>query len=221
MKAARRGLTEPLKLLLDTGKAKVDYLDEEGCSALMYAAMGGFEETVKLLVNVGSDLNHADNNGQTAMMHAAYNGHADVVRLLVGGRKSMQTRWISDGVEEEYEASIGPGASREGALCSAAKGGRTEVLKLLIELGSDVNDSYKEEYPLMLAAEGGNLETVRFLVTECDCYDVDREGQNVLDVATSAGHADIVVLLLNWEPAEPEPSRTVKCHSDSFFLFVS
>jgi ankyrin repeat protein len=185
MKAARRGLKEPLKLLLDSGKANVKYLDEEGRSALMYAAMGGFEEAVELLREVGSDLSHADNNGQTAMEHAAFNGHTNVVKMLADAN-----------------------SSRAGALCSAAKGGQTGVMKRLIELKSDVNESYQGEYPLMLAVEGNHLETVRFLVTECACYDVSREGQSVLEVATSAGHADLVVLLLNWEPEpEPEPEQ--------------
>jgi ankyrin repeat protein len=199
MKAARRGLKEPLELLLKTGKAQVNYFDEEGCSALMYAAMGGFAEVVQLLRDFDSDLNHADNNGQTAMMHAAFHGHAEVVKVLARSWEEYEEIPFSDG---QMNTIHHQGASLEGALCSAAKGGQLQVLKLLVELKSDVNVGYKGEYPLMLAVEGNHLETVRFLVTECDCYDVPREGQS-MEAATSAGHADIVILLLNWEPAKP------------------
>ncbi len=52
-------------------------------TALMYAALIGKDETVKLILQKGPDINQADNKGNTALHFAASFGHSGVVFLLL------------------------------------------------------------------------------------------------------------------------------------------
>ena len=56
---------------------------QHGQTALMLAVSHGRLETVKLLLQVGADVNIQDNDGSTALMCASEHGHLEIVRLLL------------------------------------------------------------------------------------------------------------------------------------------
>ncbi|XP_063399675.1 KN motif and ankyrin repeat domain-containing protein 2-like [Mytilus trossulus] len=80
--AARDGDIEALKLSLQNG-AVIDYQDERGDTALMWAVMRGHLEICRFLIDRGCKIDITNRDGQTALMIAAREGHLEICRLLI------------------------------------------------------------------------------------------------------------------------------------------
>ena len=82
---------EMTKLLLSSG-ADVKPVDEDGWTALIWAAWTGMPTVVEELVKAGSDVNALDNQKQSALMIAAQRGNDKVVELLInaGADKTLK-----------------------------------------------------------------------------------------------------------------------------------
>ena len=104
VRAAQSGDTELLKLLLEHG-ADPQLVTDLGDSALTAAAGIGWVEgvtyersaddnlaTVRLLLDLGLDPNHANREGRTPLMGAALKGRNDVVQLLVARGAKLEVR---------------------------------------------------------------------------------------------------------------------------------
>ncbi|KAL9096282.1 MAG: hypothetical protein Q9165_001279 [Trypethelium subeluteriae] len=104
----------------------VDLKNSDGRSPLSYAAEGGHEQVVKLLVNEGADVNAVTQSGryQTALIAASARGHEQVVKLLL---------------EKGAEVNAQGGGHFGTALQAASECGHEQVVKLLLEKGADVN----------------------------------------------------------------------------------
>jgi len=60
--------------------------DENGRTALMYAAMFGKYKVIEALKEAGADLDVTDKDGLKAVHHAANNGHGtEIIYLIEGG----------------------------------------------------------------------------------------------------------------------------------------
>ncbi|KAF7121921.1 hypothetical protein CNMCM5793_009475 [Aspergillus hiratsukae] len=70
---------EIIEILLRKGD--VDYVDEDGTSALMIAALNGYENIVRLLIK-RADINLRNRNLKTAWDYAKEKGHINIVRML-------------------------------------------------------------------------------------------------------------------------------------------
>lgn len=75
-------LASMLNLLLSHG-ALIEYRDQEGFSALAFAARWGRENTIGALLNCGADVHSRDQKGRTPLHHACNEGSVDVARLLL------------------------------------------------------------------------------------------------------------------------------------------
>ena len=81
MEASRKGDTDQVQALLAKG-ADVNAKDNDGFTALMWAAFYDRTETVQALLAKGADVNAKENHGATALMGAKRKGHKEIVRIL-------------------------------------------------------------------------------------------------------------------------------------------
>jgi tetratricopeptide (TPR) repeat protein len=72
---------EDVQKIIDTG-LDINLTDDEGRTALMYAAGWGHKEVLKLLLSKGASPNRADNHGTTALIFAIVEGRDETVSLL-------------------------------------------------------------------------------------------------------------------------------------------
>lgn len=116
-------------------------------------------------------------------------------RAVIAGNVADVRRLLDDdgGLIDLPVASLG--------FCSplliAAKDGRIDLVKLLIERGANINvTDEKAMTPLMLAARHGHVGTVKLLLDKGANRSLkDQQGQTALGFALDAGHQSVVELL--------------------------
>jgi ankyrin repeat protein len=138
-------------------------------TALMYASSNGHTEIVKLLIEAGAWVNRTNAHRCTALIYASRNGHTEVAKLLIeeGVDVNAKTPSMSDYFEVCGRAPRGLlDVIRGGytALMYASREGHTEVAKLLIEEGVDVNaENNSGRTALKIARKRGRDEIVKLL----------------------------------------------------------
>ena len=182
MKAVMDGNHSHVKRLLQAG-ADPDTYDESGSSVLMYAASLDEVKIMRELLLMNASVDHTNNEGNTALMWAVYTGKERAVEVLV----------------IEYGANINLRVKRSGAcaLHIAAVKGRKHILRLLIELGADINAVDEAGVTaLMHATARGNVEAVRILVRNgADPKHKNRAGESAISWARERGYVKIVQVL--------------------------
>ncbi len=82
-KLAGKGNLKEVKKLISIKKSLVKVVDNAGYIALHEAALNGHLPIVKVLLDAGSNIDHAALDGDTPLHDASENGHADVVAYLL------------------------------------------------------------------------------------------------------------------------------------------
>lgn len=72
-----------VRSILGVPGVKSKAVDQDGFTALHWAAWSGMPHTTVLLLNAGLDINAVDNRGFTPLMLAAMRGNAEVVKVLL------------------------------------------------------------------------------------------------------------------------------------------
>lgn len=197
----------------------VNWKDSQGLTALCWAAEGGHEATMRLLLEKGADVNMQDNNGMTELHGAAMYGHEAVVQLLLekGAGVDVQDdcrmtvlHWATvNGHEAVVQLLLEKGAGvnvQDGigrtALYEAAKNGYEVIMHLLLEKGAgvDVQDD-NGMTALHEAATGGHEAMVRLLLEKGAGVDIqDIFMRTALHKAAENGHEAVVRLLTPLTP---------------------
>ena len=160
----------------------------EEMTAMLYAARGGDEKIVEILIKAGVDVNKGkETDGSTPLMLASENGHHTTVVLL-----------LKNGAVVDKEDRLHGWT----ALLEACTGAHFEVVEELVKGGADVNKASPEgSTPLLMAVNNSEVEVllidvVQFLLNAgADKNKADTDGNTPLSVAVEKGEEDLVKLL--------------------------
>lgn len=184
MQAVKDGNVRIVQTLL-SDNSTVNARDENGWTALNWAATKGHTQVVKLLIEKGADVDAKDSgNGQTPLWKASHEGHTAIVKLLLENGADVNKR----------------NASGETALWTASWKGHTDVVRLLLERGANANLTQTETgiTPLWIASQEGYLDIVKLLLENGAGVDVKKKdtGTTALWLASQNGHAEVAKFLL-------------------------
>ncbi len=87
IKAAKNGNASQVKYLMNKYPQLLGNKDEEGKTALMYAAENGDKDICDLLIK--KEAGAQDNKGLSALMYASYKGHSKIVDKLIKNGKEI------------------------------------------------------------------------------------------------------------------------------------
>lgn len=152
-------------------------------SSLHWAALGGHDAVVRLLLAHGADVNAIEpNGGRTPLLEAVADGHEPVVRQLTDA-----------GARVDVADMLG-----DTPLILATRKNSVEMVRLLLEAGADPNvrDWRRGQTPLSLASRKGRDDIVDLLLHHCAAIDfADDEGIIPLAHAIQGGHDGIAQTL--------------------------
>ncbi len=140
---------EMVRFLVEHG-ADPNAQNNDGNTALIYAAADGDMEMVRFLVELGADVNFRDRQGMSVLLHAAADGDMEMVRFLVERGADLEVQNNND-------------LSGNTALINAVWHDEVEIVRLLVELGADVNARSGGRTALSIAKENGNQEIIDLL----------------------------------------------------------
>lgn len=129
-------------------RASTTRSDVDGKTALIWGAIQGSYDAIKVLLEFQTRTDIVDKLGNSALYYAAGNGHYDVVELLLEADRLIDRENL-DG---------------RTPLMHAVQKGRTEVANLLIEGGADINHTdFTGRSVLDLARNGRSRALVKSL----------------------------------------------------------
>ncbi|KAI4806077.1 hypothetical protein KUCAC02_010665 [Chaenocephalus aceratus] len=164
----------------------------DGQTLLASAAQEGSANVVELLLTYRYDPLVSDQQGQTPLTLASKQGHVKVLSVLLEWTRNQGP---------ENAVRMMEHVDNEGwtALRSAAWGGHSEAVRLLLNAGADVDGCDAEgRTALRAAAWGGHEEIVLTLLDYGAQVDkADSKGRTPLIAAAYMGHQEAVEILLN------------------------
>ncbi|EXJ68497.1 uncharacterized protein A1O5_08290 [Cladophialophora psammophila CBS 110553] len=238
--AVQTGNLNGVKFLLDKNPKCAHLCGEDGISPLWIAAQQGHTRIVKLLIDgYQADVNTASTDSKRTPLHqASQNGHTEIVRILLDkgalpdlrdseGVSPLWTAAQKGSVETvnllvsrpNVEIDAMPTDIKRTALHQAAQGGHTEIVRVLLEHGANVDPKdLRGITPLWSAAQRGSEEIVTMLLQKnasADTMSTSGENRRPLHQAAQNGHTTVCKLLLKYG-ASYEPLDDTMC-SPLFF----
>ncbi len=143
---------EAARLLIAAG-ADVNAKDDIEDSPYLYAGAEGRDEILKMTLAAGADLKSTNRYGGTALIPAAHHGHPATVKILLG-----------TAIDKDHVNKLGWTALLEAVILSDGGATHTEIVRLLVEAGANVNIADRDGVtPLAHARRRGHAAMVRIL----------------------------------------------------------
>jgi ankyrin repeat protein len=212
--ACANGNARMIALLLDAG-ANPNAADPAGSTPLMTVVTVGDVASVKLLLGRGANVNAKEPGyDQTPLMMAVLENYPEVVRVLVenGADLNAKTRtgptpeWFKPNSSAAFGHGIGinrgglpdrgsrlPIQGSMTALLYAARDGRLDIVKTLVEAKADVNQAEANAItPLVIAINNNQFPVARYLVDHgADLKAADWYGRTPIWSAVETRNMDI------------------------------
>jgi ankyrin len=211
--AAGNGSASMIALLLDAG-ADVNAPDPAGDTPLMSVTRVGRADAVALLLDRGATVDATDATyQQTALMVAVRENHSEIVKLLIARGASVNARtrvgrtpaWVLPNSQPGFGHGIGivrggsPDRGRRAPipggmtpLLYAARDGRLETARMLLDAGADINGRDANDItPLIAAITNNHPDVARFLIGRgADVTATDWYGRTPLWAAVETRNMD-------------------------------
>ena len=178
------------ELLLQHG-ASVDSADYEGLTPLMYCSRKGHNDFAAFLLRHGADVDCRAQAGTTALHIAAESGNTSLCKMLVEHGSALDAQDPEGCTALALSADVDPAVCQilidAGAqldvvnnfgyspLLAGCRDGHLEFVKQLVDAGAPLCVADHEDTPLMMAASGGHVQAVRYLLGKKE-VDVNQEG---------------------------------------------
>lgn len=205
--AAKEGLFEAVRFLVEEAAANLDPRDANGWTPLFFAVSNGFLDAVKLLLSAGADPRVKDNEGKTILFHAAQENHKQTVSFLLEiPEHSDYLLDELDGIFLTYIASEGKGQTADLLLKRIDLNAKIVSLPDCGDLSPFLFSSAAccQEYFVQLLLEKGCDPLAPVLLQDRIHTDDRKFGQpasdkfdNPLKQAAVNGHTNIVSMLLH------------------------
>jgi ankyrin repeat protein len=166
--AAQRGLTEIMKSLLQC-HADTEARSSHDWTPLMHCCYKGDREGVVLLLAAGANVENGSQHDETPLLLASAAGHIEIVKILLDAGAYPEAAWarktdadmvavnVRDLIERAYPLGWTP-------LMVACQGGHTEVVRLLLQAGANVElKSPLKRTALEIASERGSADIIKIL----------------------------------------------------------
>jgi ankyrin repeat protein len=179
-KNGQRGVAE---ILLKNNEVDFHYTDDEGNTALHYAAYWGYANMCNILINGDSNINYTNRNGKTPLHYACEKRYKVIIKKLIENGADC-TITDNDGILP---------------LHYAASNGQNDVINLLIENGADIDFQDRNgNTPFLLAASKRKLQTLKLLIDEgADIELSNNKEETPLILAASIANKPLCSLLLD------------------------
>lgn len=143
---------EVARVLIAAG-ANVNAKDGIQDSPYLYAGAEGRNEILKMTLAAGADLKSTNRYGGTALIPAAHHGHPETVKIL-----------LATAIDKDHVNNLGWTALLEAVLLGDGGPVYTDIVKLLVDAGVNVNIADREGVtPLSHAKRRGFANMVRVL----------------------------------------------------------
>ncbi|XP_063402585.1 uncharacterized protein DDB_G0287625-like isoform X2 [Mytilus trossulus] len=179
--AASQGQFDLVKELVKTG-AKFSS-DQEGRTALHYAALNGHVDICKFLLQQGCSIDERDVLGYTPLHRAASKGHVEAIELLLTSKCNVDS-------QDEHG---------NGVIHESAWNGFSQTLELLIKHHCNAILTNKSGFTaLHLASQNGHNQSARVLLYGgCNADLKNNYGDTALHTAARYGHAGVTRILIS------------------------
>ncbi|KAJ9272423.1 hypothetical protein DTO212C5_1608 [Paecilomyces variotii] len=187
--AAQCGHLRIVELLLSYGAAP-DPTDNSGITPLWSAAQQGHAKIVRRLLEADARVDVTSYDGSRQPIHqAAQNGHLETVQVLLdfGAKATPEEDSFDDTTPSPFWLACG------------STNGNTDIVKLFLHHGADVNFSVASsgKKPLHAAAYRGHVDITRLLIERgCNVDAKEDDGWTALMLASQEGHLPLVNLLV-------------------------
>ena len=175
--------------------ADVQYRHALNETPLHIAAANSSANMLRLLLEEGADPDVADMRGMSALHHSSVAGRSEAVSLLLDHGANVNAVTCQCGRAHDWDC-----RKDRTPLQLAAQNGHAQIVRLLLEAGSRLNDATRSsrKTALHFAVEYGDEDTVRYLM---DCG-ADLEAQTAasetaLQIAIEERHDSIVQMFID------------------------
>jgi ankyrin repeat protein len=208
LEAIQKGNLPKINQLLDTTPILASSKTKNGVSPILLALYHGHQDIARTIAAKKNELD---------VFEASVMGKLDQVKNLIRQDPSLVNSYSPDGFSPVALAAylgqketteylilkganvnaIAKNASGFTALTGAIANNHTEISKILVKRGADVNHRYEGGVsPLMEASLNGNIELVSFLLENgADPNAMTKDGKSPISVAREKNHAGVVEVL--------------------------
>lgn len=218
--ACQSASTGTVRVLLDHESIDPSLITKDGWSALNVACRYGNADMVYHLLRNSLTDPTAIVNGWSPLHLAILNKSPDIIRALLQDERvdrTVETPTKKSVVEYAIEEAnlevlkallddpfkqVNPdatSANKGTPLFKACAEDKTELVRVLVNGGADVND-YKSQgrIPFLLMAERGNEKILKLLLRQANFAEMDSEGRTALHLAALKGHTQVVETLVQY-----------------------